>query len=82
MSFLFIFNHFDNNNGGSNFNNNNINFNVKFKAININLMEIFNAGPEPITLTRGQCIGQADCAERQLLTPFEAELLTLLQNSY
>jgi hypothetical protein len=46
------------------------------------LMEIFNAGPEPITLTRGQCIGQADCAERQLLTPFEAELLTLLQNSY
>jgi hypothetical protein len=42
------------------------------------LIEIFNTGPEPITLTRGQCVGQADNAEGQALTPFEADVVNSL----
>jgi hypothetical protein len=37
------------------------------------LIEVFNSGPEPILLDRGQTIGQADNAEGQSLFPFEAD---------
>ena len=48
---------------------------IKVDAAGYSLMEIFNTGPEPITLTRGQCIGQADNADGQALTPFEADVV-------
>jgi len=37
------------------------------------LIEVFNSGPEPILLDRGQVVGQADNAEGQSLFPFEAD---------
>jgi hypothetical protein len=37
------------------------------------LIEVFNTGPEPIVLNRGQEVGQADNAEGQLLVPFQAD---------
>jgi hypothetical protein len=37
------------------------------------LVEILNAGPEPVTITRGQVIGHADNMANQSLVPFEAE---------
>jgi len=48
---------------------------ITVDAAGYRLMEIFNIGPEPITLTRGQCIGQADNADGQALTLFEAEMV-------
>jgi hypothetical protein len=39
------------------------------------LVEILNAGPEPVTITRGQVIGQADNMANQSLVPFEAEMV-------
>jgi hypothetical protein len=39
------------------------------------LIEIFNTGPEPITLARGQVIGLADNANQQPLIPFEADMV-------
>jgi hypothetical protein len=38
---------------------------IKVDAEGYSLMEFFNTGPEPGTLTRGQCIGQADNADGQ-----------------
>jgi hypothetical protein len=35
-------------------------------------------GPEPITLTRVLCFGQANNAEGQALTPFEADVVNSL----
>ncbi len=37
------------------------------------LVEILNTGPEPVTITRGQVVGQADNMANQNLIPFEAE---------
>jgi len=37
------------------------------------LVKIFNAGPEPVILTRGQEVGQADNIEGQSLFPFETD---------
>jgi hypothetical protein len=37
------------------------------------LVEILNTGPEPVTIARGQVIGQADNVANQSLVPFEAE---------
>jgi hypothetical protein len=37
------------------------------------LIEVFNTGPEPILLDRGQEVGQADNAEGQSLFPFQAD---------
>jgi hypothetical protein len=37
------------------------------------LVEVFNTGPEPIMLNRGQEVGQADNAEGQSLFPFQAD---------
>jgi hypothetical protein len=48
---------------------------IKVDAAGYSLMELFNTGPEPIMLIRGQCIGQADNANGQVLTPFEAEVV-------
>jgi hypothetical protein len=48
---------------------------IRIDAAGCSLMEIFNTGPEPITLTRGQSIGQADNVEGQTLTPFEAKVV-------
>jgi len=48
---------------------------IKVDAARYSLMELFNTGPEPIMLIRGQCIGQADNANGQVLTPFEAEVV-------
>jgi hypothetical protein len=48
---------------------------IKVDAAGYSLMAIFNRGPEPVTLTRGQCIGQAYNADRQALTPFEADVV-------
>jgi hypothetical protein len=39
------------------------------------LMEVFNTGPEPVTLCRGQAIGQVDNVEGQLLMPFNTEIV-------
>jgi hypothetical protein len=39
------------------------------------LVEILNSGPEPVTLARGQVIGQADNVAHQSLVPFEAEVV-------
>jgi hypothetical protein len=39
------------------------------------LVEILNMGPEPITITRGQKVGQADNVANQSLVPFEAEVI-------
>jgi hypothetical protein len=39
------------------------------------LVEILNTGPEPVTITRGQVIGQADNVANQSLVPFEAEMV-------
>jgi hypothetical protein len=39
------------------------------------LVEILNTGPEPVTLARGQVIGQADNVAHQSLIPFEAEVI-------
>jgi len=39
------------------------------------LVEILNTGPEPVTLARGQVIGQADNVASQSLVPFEAEMV-------
>ncbi len=38
---------------------------IKIDAAGCSLVEVFNTGPEPITLARGQCIGQADNIEGQ-----------------
>jgi len=54
---------------------------IKVDAAGYSLMEIFNTGPEPITLTRGQCIGQADNADGQALTPFEADVVNSIAES-
>ena len=51
---------------------------IKIDAAGCSLVEIFNTGPEPITLARGQCIGQADNIEGQALTPFEAEVVNAI----
>ena len=51
---------------------------IKIDAAGCSLVEIFNTGPEPITLTRGQCIGQADNIEGQALTLFEAEVVNAI----
>jgi hypothetical protein len=37
------------------------------------LVEVFNAGPEPVNLSRCQDVGQADNVEGQSLFPFEAD---------
>jgi hypothetical protein len=42
-------------------------------ASRCSLIEVFNAGPEPVTLERGQGISQADNIEGQSLFPFEAD---------
>ncbi len=39
------------------------------------LVEILNTGPEPVTIARGQVIGQADNIANQSLVPFEAEMV-------
>jgi hypothetical protein len=39
------------------------------------LVEILNAGPEPVTIARGQVIGRADNLANQNLVPFEAEMV-------
>ncbi len=39
------------------------------------LVEILNTGPEPVTIARGQVIGQADNVANQSLVPFEAEMV-------
>ena len=39
------------------------------------LVEILNAGPEPVIITRGQVIGEADNMANQSLVPFEAEMV-------
>jgi hypothetical protein len=39
------------------------------------LVEVFNMGPEPITLARGQLIGQIDNIPGQPLVPFDADLV-------
>jgi hypothetical protein len=39
------------------------------------LVEIFNTGPEPITLARGQPIGQIDNIQGQPLVAFDADLV-------
>jgi hypothetical protein len=54
---------------------------IKVDAAGYSLMEIFNTGPEPVTLTRGQCIGQADNADGQALTPFKAEVVNSIAES-
>jgi hypothetical protein len=46
---------------------------VNSDADRCSLIDVFNAGPEPITLERGQEIGQADNAEGQVLHRFDAE---------
>jgi hypothetical protein len=38
-------------------------------------VEIFNAGPEPIALNRGQKVGQADNIDGLTLLPFDADLV-------
>jgi hypothetical protein len=38
-------------------------------------VEILNTGPEPVTLARGQVIGQADNVANQSLMPFKAEMV-------
>jgi hypothetical protein len=48
---------------------------IKVDAAGYSLMEIFNTGPELITLTRGQCMGQPDNADRQELTSFDAKVV-------
>ncbi len=45
-------------------------------------MEVFNTGPEPITLARGQCVGRADNIEGQALTPFEAEVVNAIAEKH
>jgi hypothetical protein len=37
------------------------------------LVEIFNTGPKPVTLARGQVVGKAYNANHQMLVPFEAK---------
>jgi hypothetical protein len=37
------------------------------------LIEVFNAGPEPVMLNRGQEVGQADNVKGQSLFPFQAD---------
>jgi hypothetical protein len=39
------------------------------------LVEILNTGPEPVTLARGQVIGQADNVANQSLVPFGAQMV-------
>jgi hypothetical protein len=46
---------------------------VNIDASGCSLIEVFNAGPEPVTLERGQGISQADNIEGQSLFPFEAD---------
>jgi len=46
---------------------------VKIDENGCSLIEIFNAGPEPVTLGRGQEVGQADNVEGQSLFPLEAD---------
>ncbi len=46
---------------------------VDIDVTGCSLIEVFNAGPEPVTLTRGQQVGQADNVEGQSLLPFEAD---------
>jgi hypothetical protein len=38
-------------------------------------VEILNTGPKPVTLARGQVVGQADNANQQILVPFEADMV-------
>jgi len=38
-------------------------------------VEVFNTGPEPITLARGQLIGQIENIPGQPLVPFDADLI-------
>jgi hypothetical protein len=46
---------------------------IKIDSTGCSLVEVFNAGPEPINLVRGQEVGQADNIEGQTLLPFEAD---------
>ena len=39
------------------------------------LVEILNTGPEPVTIVRGQVVGQADNMASQTFIPFEAEIV-------
>jgi len=45
---------------------------INIDTAGCSLIEIFNAGPEPVTLDRNQTVGQADNVEGQPLLPFEA----------
>jgi hypothetical protein len=46
---------------------------IKIDSTGCSLVEVFNTGPEPINLSRGQEVGQADNVQEQTLLPFEAD---------
>jgi hypothetical protein len=46
---------------------------IKMYSAGCSLFEVFIVGPEPVTLARGQNVGQADNVKGQALSPFEAD---------
>jgi hypothetical protein len=54
-------------------------FLMKVDSAKCSLMEIFNMGPEPITLTIGKTITQAYSINGQTLLPFEANQMNAFE---